>query len=70
MKASELNPQFVTDESGARVAVILSIAEYEEIADCLEDLDDAVEIERRRAEVGIPHEDVLRIVDEDCDVPD
>lgn len=70
MQPPPLTPQFVTDEEGNRVAVILSIAQYEEIADLLEDLEDAAEIERRRAERGIPHDEAMRLVKDGRDIPD
>jgi PHD/YefM family antitoxin component YafN of YafNO toxin-antitoxin module len=63
-------PQFVTDETGRRIAVILPMAEYEEMAEMLEDLADAEEIERRRSETGIPHEEAMRLVEEGDAIPD
>ena len=44
-----LKPQFLTDEHGQPVAVILSMSEFEAISEFLEDLEDAGEIEKRRA---------------------
>ena len=70
VKSPELNPQFVTDENGQRVAVILSIEVFEEISDLLDDLADASEIERRRAEPSIPHEEAMRLVRDGGDIPD
>lgn len=70
MNAPVLKPKFVTDENGERVAVILSMAEYEEISDLLEDLADAVEIERRRGERGIPHEAVMQLMRIKGTIPD
>ena len=70
MKSPSLRPQFVTDENGARVAVILSMAEFEEIADLLDDLADAPEIERRRGEPDIPHEEAMRLAKDGGDLPD
>lgn len=66
----ELHPKYVTNEDGERVAVILSIEEYEEIADLLDDLIDAPEIERRRGERNIPHEEAMKMVQDGSDIPD
>ena len=65
-----LNPQFVTDENGERVAVILSMAEFNAISELLEDLADAKENEQRRNETGIPHAEAMRLVREDGAIPD
>ena len=57
-----LKPRFVTDESGERTAVLLSMEEFEEIQDLLDDLDDKEEIERRRNEPEVAHEEAMRQV--------
>jgi len=53
--------QFVTDENGVRVAVVLDIKEYEELLDDLEDLQTVREYEEAKAsgEVPIPLEQAL-----------
>ena len=53
--------QFVTDENGVRVAVLLDIKEYEELLDDLEDLQAVREYEEAKAsgEVPIPLEQAL-----------
>jgi hypothetical protein len=53
--------QFVTDENGVRVAVVLDIKEYEELLDDLEDLQAVREYEEAKAsgEVPIPLEQAL-----------
>ena len=53
--------QFVTDENGVRVAVVLDITEYEELLDDLEDLQAVREYEEAKAsgEVPIPLEQAL-----------
>jgi hypothetical protein len=53
--------QFVTDENGVRVAVMLDIKEYEELLDDLEDLQAVREYEEAKAsgEVPIPLEQAL-----------
>jgi hypothetical protein len=53
--------QFVTDENGVRIAVVLDIKEYEELLDDLEDLQAVREYEEAKAsgEVPIPLEQAL-----------
>ena len=53
--------QFVTDENGVRVAVVLDIKEYEELLEDLEDLQAVREYEEAKAsgEVPIPLEQAL-----------
>jgi hypothetical protein len=53
--------QFVTDENGVRVAVVLDIKEYEELLDDLEDLQAVREYEEAKAsgERPIPLEQAL-----------
>jgi hypothetical protein len=53
--------QFVTDENGVRVAVMLDIKEYEELLEDLEDLQAVREYEEAKAsgEVPIPLEQAL-----------
>lgn len=61
MGSLNLKPQFITDDKGNRTAVILSLEQYEELTDLLEDRADSAEIERRKAEAGIPHEEAMRL---------
>ncbi len=35
-----MNPQFITDQTGKKLAVILSMKEYEKIMEFLEDIED------------------------------
>ena len=70
MEPPILSPQFVTNESGERIAVILSMAEFEEISELLEDVADAKVIELRRHERSIPHAEAMRLAREDGDIPD
>jgi hypothetical protein len=53
--------QFVTDENGVRVAVVLDIKEYEELLEDLEDLQAVREYEEEKAsgEKPIPLEQAL-----------
>lgn len=51
------NPQYVTDSSGRKISVILSIAEYNEL---LEDLEDLAAVVERKDEASDPLEKVLK----------
>ncbi len=48
--------QFLTNEKGERVSVVLPVAEYEEL---LEDLEDLARIAERREEPAITHDELL-----------
>ncbi len=52
----QLHPQYVTDDSGNRTAVILPILEYEQL---LEDLDDLAVAAERRDEPTVSHEQLV-----------
>lgn len=52
----EINPQYVTNQAGEKTAVLLPIAEFEQL---LEDLDDLARIADRRDEERISHKDVF-----------
>ena len=52
----KLAPRYVTNESGERTEVILSIASYESL---LEDLSDLAAIAERRSESSIPHDQFI-----------
>jgi len=52
----EINPQYVTDQAGEKTAVLLPIAEFEQL---LEDLDDLAKIAERRDEETISHDDLI-----------
>ena len=52
----ELQAQYVTNETGKKVAVILPIKEFEEL---LEDIKDLAVIAERRDEPTISHEKVM-----------
>ena len=48
--------QYLTDEHGAKTAVVLPISEYEKL---LEDLEDLAVVAERRDELTIPHEQFI-----------
>ena len=54
--APKLKPEYVIDDKGNKTAIILSIAEYEEL---LEDLHDLAVLAERREEPVISHADVM-----------
>jgi hypothetical protein len=47
---------YITDEQGARSAVVLPISQYEKL---LEDLDDLAAVAERRDEPVVPHEEFI-----------
>lgn len=57
---SALHPQFVTDENGNRVSVLLPLGEYEALLEDLADLQDAL---KARDEPSIPWESVKAELD-------
>ena len=63
----DLHPQFVTDAEGKQTAVILPVAEYEELLDDLEDLACAAE---RVDEPTVSHAQVVRELRGDGYLPD
>ena len=56
-----LHPKFVTDEHGARLAVMLPAEEYAQLLEELEMADDVAAYDRAKAEGGdlVPFEDYL-----------
>lgn len=52
----EINPQYITNQSGKKTAVLLPIAEFEQL---LEDLDDLAKIAERRDEEIVSHDDLI-----------
>ena len=59
---SDLYPEFLTNEEGERISVVLPIEEFNEL---LEDLEDLAVIAERRDEETISHQDLLRLLDND-----
>lgn len=58
----QLHPQYITDETGSRVSVVLPIDEYREL---LEDLEDLAAMAERREEPSIPHDQVIAGLERD-----
>jgi len=63
----ELQAQYVTDDTGKKVAVILSIEEFE---DLLEDLEDMAVLLERREEPAIPFEEAVARLKKNGLLPD
>ncbi|TAN51982.1 MAG: hypothetical protein EPN21_05200 [Methylococcaceae bacterium] len=57
--SSVLHPQYITDETGKRISVVLSFEEYEKYQELLEDMDDLSVIAERRNEAGLAHVEVI-----------
>lgn len=51
-----LHPQYITNENGKRVFVVVPLAEYENL---LEDLEDLAAMAERRDEPTVPHDELL-----------
>ena len=63
----ELQAQYITDENGKKTAVILPIAEFEEL---IEDLEDLAVLLERRDEPTIPFDEVVAKLKQDGLLPD
>ena len=50
-----LRPHYITDETGKKMSVVLSIDEYEAL---IEDIEDLAIVAERRGESTIAHEDL------------
>ena len=56
MKFKDLNPQYITNDSGEKISVILPISEFQEL---IEDIEDLATIAERRDEPTISHEQLI-----------
>ena len=56
MKLKDLNPQYITNDSGEKISVILPISEFQEL---LEDIEDLATVAERRDEPTISHKQVI-----------
>lgn len=59
LRLGTLEPKFVTDSQGEKTGVILSIRQYDELVELLEDLEDLAAIERERDQPTRSHEDFV-----------
>ena len=53
VKLKDLHPQYITNEKGERTSVVLSISEFDEL---LEDIEDLAVMAERRDEPTISHD--------------
>jgi len=53
----KLHPKYITDEKGEKISVILSIDEYQEL---LEDMEDLIKFVERKNDETISHESVIK----------
>jgi len=58
----ELKPQFITNEAGKKISVVLPIATYQEL---LEDIEDLTAVAERREEATISHDDFIKELKQD-----
>ncbi len=56
MKFKDLNPQYITNDSGEKISVILPISEFQEL---IEDIEDLATVAERRDEPTISHEQLI-----------
>ena len=56
MKLKDLNPKYITDDSGEKISVILPISEFHEL---LEDIEDLATVAERRDEPTISHKQLI-----------
>ncbi len=62
MNFKELQAQYIVNEFGERISVILPVSDFEEL---MEDLRDLAAVAERREEQTIPHEQVIPKLKED-----
>lgn len=55
-----MQPQFITDTNGNKISVILSLEDYEEL---LEDLEDLAAVAERKDEEAIPFEEAVKEIE-------
>jgi PHD/YefM family antitoxin component YafN of YafNO toxin-antitoxin module len=61
-KIKEIKPRYITDENGEKKSIILSISDYNEL---MEDIDDLAKIAERREEYTISHNDLVNQLKKD-----
>lgn len=61
-KLKKIKPKFIIDEKGEKKSVILSVTEYNEL---LEDIEDLAKVAERREEYTLSHEELVKQLKED-----
>jgi len=56
MNIKDLKPQYITDDAGQKVSVILPLDEFDEL---MEDIEDLAAVAERRDEPTISHEQLI-----------
>lgn len=56
MRLNSVHPQYITDEKGERKSVVLSVSEFQELIEDIEDLESVAE---RRDEPTISHKEFV-----------
>lgn len=54
---SDSSTQYITDDQGNRISVVISVDDYQEL---LDDLEDLAAVAERRDEESISHDEVLK----------
>lgn len=62
IEIDNLNPQFITNEAGEKISIVLPISRFLEL---LEDIEDLAAVAERREEPTISHADVLKELRQD-----
>ncbi len=57
-----LNPQYIINENGEKISVVLSMSKFEEL---LEDIEDLAAIAEHREEPTIPHVEFIKELKQD-----
>ena len=62
MKTNAIHPQYITDKDGKKVSVVIPLAEYEQMLDELEELDDIKLYDEAKAnkEPSMPFDDYVK----------
>ena len=61
-KTKKYKPKFIIDENGEKKSVVLSISEYNELR---EDIDDLAKVAERREEYTLSHEELVKQLKKD-----
>ena len=64
-----IHPQFIVDDNQRRQAVVLSLAEWQQVVEELEEIDDIRAYDQAKAwsEEAVAFEEAVREIEKDCD---